>query len=664
MTIYVEYLSLRTFLYSVLKELLDGEVSNDKAKTLYYIDATRPGKIVATFLGKLFRFQIKKLTFEMRYVKNERGELIRMRISRKDIFEIQEQIINSKTFRFFYNDEWKQMRVDDFIRKGLIDGGITEEKSASRTLFLVQIVAWHRQKTGESKVKLFLIRRAWWDIYKLYALSVDVELKGLERKSILWEGRTGLMEFLRKYPYLYVFFKNVGSRRFKIEPAKYNTSIPKLYLIGRGDVNLESNGYHSDFFWLLNSKYPAGNVLYDFHSEDEKQVLERYGIVVVNGSVGYNNYENVKKVSLPRKDWGYNDEFKVIRSLTRTYNSLKAYWISFFRTYSVKVYLTWHKYDNKHMVMADAINETGGVSAMWQIAFDGYRALDCMTNTDIIFGVSGWSGSVERQIGSKTGYYIITGCPKDYAPPLLRKKAMALRAKLKSRGAEKIVFAIDENSRDDSRWHTGHALQRDNYRFILEKVLDTPWLGVVFKPKVAKTLRRRLGEVATLLSEAEKTGRCYIYEESGCHTTSAPPILAGLSADVCIHGHLCAGTAALECALEGIPTLLIDREGCHDSKFYELPEGKVTFKSWPEAIDALMDHFRTSGGIPGFGDWSEIIDEFDPFRDGKAANRIGTYLHWLIQGYERGLNSDIIMAEAARRYSKVWGSDKVISINS
>ena len=167
-----------------------------------------------------------------------------------------------------------------------------------------------------------------------------------------------------------------------------------------------------------------------------------------------------------------------------------------------------------------------------------------------------------------------------------------------------------------------------------------------------------------LLAEAEVTGRCYVYEGSGRHTTSAPPVLAGLSADVCLHGHLSAGTAAVECALEGIPTLLIDREGCPDSKFYELPEGKVIFKNWLDAIDALMEHFKAPQGIPGFGDWSEIIGEFDPFRDGKAANRIGTYLHWLIQGYEKGLNRDVIMADAAQRYSKNWGNDKVISINS
>ncbi|MBT6051119.1 MAG: hypothetical protein HOG49_30335 [Candidatus Scalindua sp.] len=664
MQVYIEYLSLRTLLYDVLKGLLDDEVGNDKPRIHYYIDATRPGKIAANILGKLFNLQIKKLVFEMRHVKDDCGELIRLRIPRKDLFDIQEKIISSDAFRSLRKDEWKHTRVDDFVRKGLIDGSIMDKKSVSRVIFLINVIAWHQQQINASRVKLLLTRRAWWDIYKQYALSVSVELNGTGRKGAFWRDSTGLKGFIRKYPHLYALSKNVSSGRFKFKPAKSDASIPKLYLDGRGDVNLENNGYQSDFFWLLNSEFPPGNVLYDFHSEEEKRVLEHYGIVVANGNVKCISNDNAGMVSSQKKCRRYKDEFNSVRSLVTAYNSAKAYWNSFFRTYGVKVFLTWYKYDNKHMAIADAVKEVGGISAVWQMAFVGFKGIHSAMNTDIAFHHSNWSVNIEQQLGSKIGYHVITGYPKDYATPLLRRQAMDLRAKMKSSGAEKIVLVIDENSVDDSRWHTGHTLQRDNYRFILEKVLKTPWLGVVFKPKTSKTLRGRLGEVGDLLAEAEVTGRCYVYEGSGRHTTSAPPVLAGLSADVCLHGHLSAGTAAVECALEGIPTLLIDREGCPDSKFYELPEGKVIFKNWLDAIDALMEHFKAPQGIPGFGDWSEIIGEFDPFRDGKAANRIGTYLHWLIQGYEKGLNRDVIMADAAQRYSKIWGNDKVISINS
>ena len=89
-------------------------------------------------------------------------------------------------------------------------------------------------------------------------------------------------------------------------------------------------------------------------------------------------------------------------------------------------------------------------------------------------------------------------------------------------------------------------------------------------------------------------------------------------------------------------------------------KGKVIFKDWPEAINAVMEYFQTPGGIPGFGDWTDHLDEFDPFRDGKAATRMGTYLHWMIQGFEDGLDRETIMANAAERYAKKWGTDKVI----
>jgi hypothetical protein len=662
MTVYVEYLSSRTLLGGILKELLVGEVSNDKTNTHYYFDATMPGKTVANFFGKLFGFQIKKLEFEMRHVKDERGELIRLRIPRKDLFEIQEQIISSETYRSLYKDEWKQARVNDFIKKGLvlIEGGIMVVKSVSRALYLIQVVAWHRQKTDVSKVKLLLSRRAWWNVFEQYASSAGISLKRISDKRALFIDRSGLREILRKYPRLYTRLKSFKTGKFRIKPVKSDSSIPKLYVFGRGEATLDNNGHHSDFFWFLNSDFPAKNILYDFQSEEEKLTLERHGICVITGQVVNLPAHNITKMPLPEKNGRFKEELKSLKSLITSYNSTKAYWSIFCQTYGMKIYFSWYACNIYHMAIADAIKEVGGIFAVWQMSFIGFRQIELGTNADIVFCYSSWSANVERQQGSKINYQVITGYPKDYAPPLLKKEAMDLRTKLQSNGAKKIIFAIDENSVDDSRWHTGHMLQRENYSFILGKILDTPWLGVVFKPKAAKTLRRRLGEVADLLTEAEKTGRCYIYEASGRHTTSAPPILAGLSADVCIHGHLDGGTAGLECALEGIPTLLIDREGCPDSKLYELPEGKVIFKSWPEAIDALMEHFQTPQGIPGFGDWSKIINELDPFRDGMAASRIGTYLHWLIQGYEKGLDRDSIMANAAEMYSDTWGKDKII----
>ena len=73
----------------------------------------------------------------------------------------------------------------------------------------------------------------------------------------------------------------------------------------------------------------------------------------------------------------------------------------------------------------------------------------------------------------------------------------------------------------------------------------------------------------------------------------------------------------------------------------------------------VYNHF-TKEPIPSLGDWSLIVDDLDPFRDGRAAYRINTYLHWIHDGFKKGLDRDGILDNAAQRYALEWGNDKVI----
>jgi hypothetical protein len=204
---------------------------------------------------------------------------------------------------------------------------------------------------------------------------------------------------------------------------------------------------------------------------------------------------------------------------------------------------------------------------------------------------------------------------------------------------------------------------QENYDFLLRKVLAEPWLGLVMKPKNPDTLRRRLGPVSVLLKEAEETGRAYIYE-GGAVQGSHSPAEAAMEADLVVHGHLCAGTAGIESVLAGVPTLLMDREGWPVSPLYRLPFGVVVFQEWPELWKACIEHWDSPTGTPGFGDWTPILDELDPFRDGRASERMGTYLKWILEGFSAGLDRDTNLADAAERYCQQWGYDKVTQINS
>ena len=86
----------------------------------------------------------------------------------------------------------------------------------------------------------------------------------------------------------------------------------------------------------------------------------------------------------------------------------------------------------------------------------------------------------------------------------------------------------------------------------------------------------------------------------------------------------------------------------------------MIFKNWPETIDAVMEHFQTPGGVSGFGDWSSILEELDPFRDGKARQRIGEYIKCYLNSIDKGKSRDHAIKCAAINYAEKWGEDKVV----
>ena len=62
---------------------------------------------------------------------------------------------------------------------------------------------------------------------------------------------------------------------------------------------------------------------------------------------------------------------------------------------------------------------------------------------------------------------------------------------------------------------------------------------------------------------------------------------------------------------------------------------------------------------PDLGDWSEHLDDIDPFRDNRGGERIGTYMRWLLEGFEQGMDREENILKANQRYAKAWGKDKI-----
>jgi len=472
---------------------------------------------------------------------------------------------------------------------------------------------------------------------------------------------------------------NIPSGQDKESRALLSKQKPKLIVEYYGHLNLDAPELFSDlFFWQTSGLAGEDIVLYsqiavDPFDDKRTQEIRKHNIsplalhykATVTPDVpvfepDQTKHDLASKTIIVERN---SSEESWLKKQAIEYEEQRAYWRGLFIRHNIKLSVAWYKCNTMHMIMADAAKDVGGVGAIYQRSFESISSPWYLTCTDIFFGHSSLTSQVERESGSTIPYFVITGFLGDHRFDLLRKHSQGVRGSMIRNGAKKIVAYFDEDSSDDDPWRIGHNLMRENYAFLLQKVLDQPDMGLIFKPKIPSSLRIRLGPVAQLLTEAEKTGRCYVYED-GTFRGSYSPAGAALAADIAIHGHLYAGSAGVEAALTGTPTVYLDREGCSVSSFYRLERGRdVVFNNWDDLWSACQEHWKINTGVPGFGDWSPLIKDIDPFRDGRAGERMGTYLNWILEGFKDDLPRETVLADAAERYSKEWGKDKVFSIN-
>ena len=331
-----------------------------------------------------------------------------------------------------------------------------------------------------------------------------------------------------------------------------------------------------------------------------------------------------------------------------------AYWYDFFESNHVKLNVGTMNTPVAQMLALEAL---GGVGVAYQYSVSGLATETSLlaSGGDVQFVFSPAFEQLCRSLGSPAVQFIHTGFIYDGAFAAVRERARTqpIRRTLEQHGAQYVIGFFDEAS--VNRWNVevGHEDAAKDYGFLLRWLLEDPTLGIIFKPKKFVDLFDRIGSVSRLVEEARQTGRC-VFLESDTIVGRIFPAEAALQADVCI-GKLTGGTAALEARLAGIPTILVDTEGLSAHAFYRWGSQGVVFRSWADVRRAVEQFRRTPEMIPGFGDWSAGIQDLDPFRDGHATRRMGSYIGWLYEALARGASKQEALAIAAERYARQWG---------
>ena len=279
--IYFEKLTFPIFFLSLVNNNIfkmqpKGEISN-----IYFIDSSH---LTIKFLVPLLKFfgkNIQRLDFKMMDIVDSNGEIVRLRIARKDLTWFKTKIIGSDKYKAIYHESWKVDSVNDYIDKFLIDNPAYARDSISRVLFLINVIKWHAKKFNYSSPSLIIEDRPWLEIYKEYSANLNIDLFAYKRLVYLSDFKI----FFWKYHWLYKFLKNISNNFFnKNITTNLNKKTEKnflsnmLFLDGRGNLNLSNNGLQSDFFWQLNSNFPKENIILQHHNETEKEYLLKNGV--------------------------------------------------------------------------------------------------------------------------------------------------------------------------------------------------------------------------------------------------------------------------------------------------------------------------------------------------------------------------------------------------
>lgn len=619
----------------------------NKKKNYFYIYSSKLD-FFFKFLFNLLNIKFIQLKFRMIDIRNENGEIIREIIPREILFELENKYHNK-----IIHDNFKFKNFNNYKLKSFFSKHFFLKDSCFRIIYLILAL---EKIFNENSITLILKNVEHNYIYKDFVKNKKIDLIFLSSRKSHSISKLFLKKIIKNIIILINNFKFINFQKQNIN------SLNKVFTDGRSQPNLKNNGEFSDFFWLLNSNIDEKQVLYNCSSKDHYEYLKNTNINITLNffykKLTYNSFTNLFDLFKLIFNSNLNEKHNAIIKNNYEYTFNK--WVNYFNYHKVKVYLNWYKYDEEHIAIYDAINSLDGIGTIYQKNFDGHQFYECKTISDIMFCFSKQTVEIDKRNLSNIKNYIITGYPSLRITNEMKYQASKVRNMLLKNGAKKILCVLDENSLDDERFHTGNKLQADNYEYILEKLLEDKRLGVIFKPKHFFSLKRRISSVFLLLEKAIKTGRCYIYgiDENTPYATNATPTLAALSSDFVVHSHLCAGTAAIECALINKPTFLIDREKNEKNAFHNLLSKDLIFDDWEDFINMLDDKFYNNEIT--LGNWKDIIHNFDPYGDNLASKRISDFIKDLIEGYDNGISKSIIIDNTIEKYIKKWGKDKVI----
>ncbi len=289
---------------------------------------------------------------------------------------------------------------------------------------------------------------------------------------------------------------------------------------------------------------------------------------------------------------------------------------------NIKAFMTCENY----YLDADAMNLVGHDLNVHTFSYQYSNMLEVgpimKTTADTMFTFSplfheGWCNN-----GIRPKEFVDVGYIFDFSFGLVGERARELRKRLTNNGSQFTICYFDESVQDNSDKY-GIMSINDHYQEIsalAKLVIQDPSTAVIIKTQFKRNSPGVMFKGNKILESAKATGRFVELLYGKCRNIVFPAE-AALASDLVI-GHVVGATAALEVALVGNRCILLNPYSTKALNVDIFSLNDIIYPSMDDALEAVKQYRAGVDDCARLGDWSTIIDLFDPFRDGQSARRL------------------------------------------
>ncbi len=327
---------------------------------------------------------------------------------------------------------------------------------------------------------------------------------------------------------------------------------------------------------------------------------------------------------------------------------------AFFEVYNVKLHYGAYEY-GRHMMAANiAIDMEDGVDLCHHWSNYDFVDIPLSKPHDVYFT---WGPYFKNNFFDQPFYhvknYVSSGYIHDFTFSLYKELAQKHKERLLEKGAKFIISFFDQELWDiESIWNKEHIRM---YQFLLELLIENKDLGLIIKPKKISSnehFKTCYPGLKDLFLKALETKRLILLDKFSV------PCEAAMASDLAI-GMGVSSSPSLEAALLGIKSVTYDAEGVGHHPMYEKGINNVIFSD----IEAMKQSVRKCLDQTDdchVGDYSFVIDDVDPFRDGRSRERVGEYVCSLLDSINKGKHKKEAIDLTNEEYRGRYGFDSVM----